>query len=124
MKGESEFNGAVFSALTKGGLGGAENYWMEARSGVGGKFPVGEADGPKLFEVVVAKGDDDHLELETRCKGATAKLELKRDKTVDTEVAGQKYKFLFPNVYVAGKETDKPTTPKAMIIIKRLNKQP
>jgi hypothetical protein len=121
MAGESEYEGASCTALSEGGPGGPGRLFMMAHSGVGDTFPVREEKGPDLFEVAVVEGDDEHLVLEVRTKDkdAAQKIQLKRDKLESVQVAEIKYDFLFPTVSVAAFENEKPTTPKAMIIVTR-----
>ena len=117
MAGEAAFEGASSMALTDKGPPGPDVLWMMARSGVGDTFPIQKQEGPILFWVTVTEGDDTHLVLELPVKDGTQKIELKRDKAVEAQVAGVKYEFRFPTMRVAAAENEKPTTPKATIMV-------
>jgi hypothetical protein len=94
---------------------------MQARAGVGDRFPVGETDNATLFEVTVLEGDDERLVVEVRAKERTQRVELPRDKAAPVEVAGQKYELRFPTLSVAAAPDEKPSTNKATIhVIRRL----
>jgi hypothetical protein len=117
MKGESAFEGASWMSLTDKGPPGPNILWTMVRSGIGDQFPVQKEEGPILFWVTVTEGDDAHLVLELPAKDGTQKIELKRDKAVEAQIAGVKYEFLFPTMSVAAAENEKPTTPKATIMV-------
>jgi hypothetical protein len=117
MKGESAFDGAAYMSLTKGGPPGPHAWWMQARSGIGDKFPVQKELNQPIFEVRVAAGDDEHLILEILEKGAPQKIELKKDKPVEAKVAGEKYEFYYPTLSKAGVKGEILTTPKATIMV-------
>jgi len=116
-KGETPFKGASWHnlgpGLTKGVL------WMQARAGVGDKFPVGEKDNATLFEVAVAEGNDERLVVEVRAKEGVQRVELPRDTSAPVEVAGAKYELRFPTVSVAAAPGEKPSTNKATIQVSR-----
>ena len=90
---------------------------MQAHAGIGDKFPVQGEAGVTLFEVLLAKGDDDHVVLEVTSKQRPQKIDLARDKTGEVEVAGIKYGLEYPSVFVNAIGNTKPATPKAMIIV-------
>ena len=111
-------NGAIFSELHQFPTNDSKTLAVQANAGIGDQFPVQEKGQPALFEVFVADGDNDHLMLEIRTKGDPQKIELKRDKSVEVQIDGIKYRFLFPTVSVssAAKAT---TTNQAFIIVGR-----
>jgi len=89
-----------------------------AHAGIGDTFPVQQENKPKLFDVTVVSGDDDHLVLKVRSKEGSQRFDVKRDKEVSVEVAGQKYILRYPSVTVSS--DSKPTTDKATIIVHNL----
>jgi hypothetical protein len=116
-KGATDFKGASWTAL---GPGPQKNVlWCQATAGVGDKFPVIDKQGVKLFEVVLADGDDDHVVLEIRSKEGAKKIDLPRDKPGAVKVAGIKYDLLYPSVSVGASPGEKPTTNKAMLMVTR-----
>ncbi len=90
---------------------------LMAYVGVGDTFPVQEEQQPKLFDVKLVAGDDDHLMLEVRSDEAAQRLDLRRDGTVWVKVAGRKYSLAYPSVTVG--PDGKSTTEKAMILVHR-----
>src|SRR5687767_14886420 len=60
-KGEAPFQGASWSALGPGLQKGV--LMLQARAGIGDKFPVQEKNGETLFDVILENGTDDHLVL-------------------------------------------------------------
>ncbi|MBI5822095.1 MAG: hypothetical protein HZA88_24240 [Verrucomicrobia bacterium] len=88
-----------------------------AHAGIGDTFPVQEEHNPKLFDVIVVAGDDEHLMLEVRSEEGSQRLDLRRDGTVWVKVAGRKYSVAYPSVTVS--PGSKPTTDKAMILVHR-----
>lgn len=112
----SSARGASFSRLVPGPPehGG---LLLHAHAGIGDKFPVRESDGETLFEVLVAAGDDDHLVLEVRSKGANQRCDVKRDMPMEVTVSGVKYLLSFPSVTVDPRAN--PTTDQAMIMVIR-----
>src|SRR5947209_13925646 len=59
-------NGASYSMLHHMPQDDPGVTMVMAHAGVGESFPVQEETGPKLFEVLIAAGDDDLLKLEVR----------------------------------------------------------
>lgn len=88
-----------------------------AHAGIGDMFPVQEEHKPKLFDVIVIAGDDEHLMLEVRSEEGLQRLDLGRDGTVWVKVGGCKYSMAYPSVTV--NPGSKPTTDKAMILVHR-----
>ena len=116
-KGSSDYEGASFTALGPGPAKGV--LWCQAHAGVGDQFPVIDAQNVKLFDVRLAKGDDDHVVLEIRSKEGVKKIDLGRDERGSVKVAGIEYELLYPSVSVAGAPDEKPTTNKAMLMVTR-----
>ena len=116
-KGSSDFEGAAFTDLGPGPEKGI--LWCQAHAGVGDQFPVMSKEGLKLFDVRLAKGDDDHVLLEIRSKEGVKKIALARDKRGSVKVAGVEYELLYPSVSVAAAPDEKPTTNKAMLMVTR-----
>jgi len=116
-KGETTFKGASWHnlgpGLTKGVL------WMQARAGVGDKFPVGEKDDAPLFEVAVLEGSDERIVVEVRSKDGNQRINLPRDKAAPVEVAGAKYQLRFPTVSVEAAPGEQPSTNKATVHVSR-----
>jgi hypothetical protein len=90
---------------------------MQARAGIGDKFPVGPEKGSALFEVVVVSGNDDKIAVEVLAGGKTQKLELPRDKKAEVEVGGLKFSLLFPTSSVSAAPGEKPSTNKATVFV-------
>jgi hypothetical protein len=88
-----------------------------ARAGIGDTFPVQAENLPKLFDVIVVAGDDDHLMLEVRSEEALQRLDLRRDETLWVKVTGHKYSLAYPSITV--NSDSQPTTDKAMILVHR-----
>jgi len=89
-----------------------------AHAGVGDTFPVQEAGGPLLFNVLVLAGDDNHLVLEIRAPESPAKkVNLKRSQPAKLSVGPSQFEFSYPAIHVSS--ADPPTTGKAMIIVKK-----
>jgi hypothetical protein len=88
---------------------------LMAHGGIGDVFPVQEEGQPKVFDVRVVAGDDDHLVLEVRSEEGSQRLDLRRDGTVSVMVAGHRYSLAYPSVTVG--PDSKPTTDKAMILV-------
>lgn len=86
-----------------------------AHAGIGDTFPIHEAGKPKVFDVTVIAGDDDHLVLEVRNEEASQRLDVSRDGTVWVEIGGHRYSLAYPSVTVA--PDSPPTTDKAMILV-------
>ena len=116
-KGATDFKGASWTALGPGPEKGV--LWCQANAGVGDKFPVIDQQGVKLFEVLLADGNDDHVVLEIRSKEGAKKIDLPRDKRGTVKVAGVKYDLLYPSVSVGAVPGEKPTTNKAMLMVTR-----
>jgi hypothetical protein len=110
--------GASWSALAKAPMVKPGELYAQARAGIGDKFPV-QQDGKTLFEVTLTAGDDDHLLVEVRAGDTTQKLDLRRDKPTPVEVAGMKFRLLYPSLNVS-RATGAPTTDLASIFITRL----
>jgi len=90
---------------------------LMAHAGIGDSFPVAEEGQPRIFEIAVVAGDDDHLKLEIRAAAGTQQLDLKRDGTVSVQIAGHKFTVSYPSITVnphGGQTTDK-----AMILVNR-----
>lgn len=117
MKGRASYDGASQTALVQGPQKGI--LWLQAHARIGDKFPVQMQGGVTLFEVVLVAGDDDHLVLEIRSKEGSQKINLPRDKDQTVEVAGVKYELLYPSISVAAAGNERPTTNKAMLMVKR-----
>lgn len=92
---------------------------MQARAGIGDKFPVSIANGPVLFEVAVVSGNDEKITIEVLVAGKVHPLELPRDKAADVEVGGVKYSLQFPSSSVSAAPGEKPSTNKATIFVTR-----
>jgi hypothetical protein len=116
-KGSSDFKGASCTSLVPGPEKGV--LWCQAHAGVGDQFPVITETGEKLFDVLLAEGDDDHVVLDIRSKEGVKRINLPRDKAGSVEVAGIKYGLSYPSVSVAAAPNDKPTTNKAMLMVTR-----
>ena len=116
-KGATDFKGASWTALVPGPQKGV--LWCQATAGVGDKFPVIDKQGVKLFEVLLANGDDDHVVLEIRSKEGAKKIDLARDKPAKVKVAGIEYDLLYPSISVGAAPGEKPTTNKAMLMVTR-----
>ncbi len=116
-KGAADFKGASQTALGPGPQKGV--LWCQAHAGVGDHYPVMSKEGVTFFEVLLAEGDDDQVVLEIRSKEGAKKIDLPRDKPRSVEVAGIKYDFLYPSVFVAAVPGEKPTTNKAMLMVTR-----
>jgi hypothetical protein len=91
--------------------------WGQAWAGIGDTFPVQDENGRKLFELLVATGDDNHLLVEARSTEGAQRIDLQRDKKMPVQIAGAAYELLYPSIYV--RAADKPTTSKAMLIVLR-----
>jgi hypothetical protein len=116
-KGETPFQGASWSALGPGLEKGV--LMLQARAGIGDKFPVQEKNGVTLFDVILENGTDDHLVLLIGSEEGEQKLKVARDKPSDLTVAGVKYRVMYPSLTVAAAKGEKPTTNKATIFIER-----
>jgi len=116
-KGATDFKGASWTALGPGPQKGV--FWCQATAGVGDKFPVIDKQGVKLFEVLLADGNDDHVVLEIRSKEGAKKIDLPRDMPGAVKVAGIKYDLLYPSITVGAAPGEKPTTNKAMLMVTR-----
>jgi hypothetical protein len=93
-------------------------FWLRAHVGIGDTFPVQEKDQPKLFDVVVPEGNDDHLLVEVRSQAGLQRIDLLRDKAVTVEIEGSRYEWYYPSTYV--NPNGKTTTDKAFLILTRL----
>ncbi|MHC4478749.1 MAG: hypothetical protein ACYTEL_24205 [Planctomycetota bacterium] len=93
-------------------------FWVRAHVGIGDTFPVQEKDGRRLFDVVIAEGNDDQLLVEVRCQAGMQRIDLPRDKTVTVEIEGNRYEWYYPSTYV--NPDGRTTTDKAFLIIMRL----
>lgn len=116
-KGETPFKGASWSHLLDGFTKGTLH--MQARAGIGDKFPVSVANGPVLFEVAVVSGNDEKIAVEVHAAGKVHKLELPRDKAAEVEVGGVKYSLRFPTSSVSAAPGEKPSTNKATVFVTR-----
>ena len=117
MKGSSDYKGASCTTLTQGP--DPKALWLQAHAGVGDKFPVQDDGGVQLFEVLLQKGDDDHVVLEIQSKEGRKEVNLGRDKKRSVSVGGVQYDLAYPSVSVAASPGEKPTTNKAMLMITR-----
>ena len=114
-KGESPFQGASWSALGPGVEEGV--LMLQARAGIGDKFPVKKQGGPTLFEVTLENGTNDHLVLVIHSEEIDQKIKITRNQSTEFKVSGIKYQALFPNLTVAAAKGEKPTTNKATIFL-------
>ena len=89
-------------------------FWVRVHAGVGDTFPVKEEDGRKLFDAVVAEGNDDQLVV----KVGLQQIDLPRDKKVTVEIEGSRYEWYYPSTYI--NPDGKATTDKAFLILTRL----
>ena len=110
--------GASWSELGKAPMVKPGELFAQASAGIGDKFPVMQ-DGKILFEIALTGGDDDHLLVEVRAGGTVQKLDLPRNKPVPVEVAGVKFRLLYPSLSV-NRADNVPTTDLAEIFITRL----
>jgi hypothetical protein len=113
-------NGASFSMLHHMPQDDPGVTMVMAHAGVGESFPVQEKKGPKLFEVLLAAGDDDLLKLEVRRPEGLTKHDLKRDDTVWFKVADEWFSIYYPSLTVSSK--DRPTAQQVMLIVNRFGK--
>jgi hypothetical protein len=118
-KGETPFQGASWTALGPG-FGSGKGLTMQARAGVGDRFPVSHPQGPALFEIVLENGMDDHLVVLITSGEGEQKVRLPRDKKVEATVGGGKFTLLFPTSHVAAEPGTRPTTNKATIFVTQL----
>lgn len=116
-KGETAFEGASWHNLGPGLE--KDVLWMQARAGLGDKFPVQEKDRVTLFEVALLEGNDDRVVIEVRAKGGAQRIELPRDKPAPVKVAGRKYELRYPTLSVAAAPGENPSTNKATIQVSR-----
>jgi hypothetical protein len=114
-RGETPFPGASWSALGPGIEKGV--LMLQARAGIGDKFPVQKKEGAVLFEVTLENGTDDHLVLLIHSEDVDQKIKVTRNKAADFTVSGMKYQALFPKLRVAAAKGEKPTTNKATILL-------
>jgi hypothetical protein len=115
-RGETGFQGASWSAL---GRGFADDIMMQARAGIGDKFPVAEKGKDPLFEVILENGTDDHLVLQIVSHERDQKVRVPRDKPVPITVAGSKYVLSFPTLRVAAAPGEHPSSNKVTIFVTR-----
>jgi hypothetical protein len=113
-KGEAAFQGASFTKL---GPGLGRDNFMQARAGIGDRFPVQDKEDVTLFEVELENGLDDHLVVLITSGDVDQKVRLPRDKRVPITVAGSKYTLLFPTNQVAAAPGERPSTNKATIFV-------
>jgi hypothetical protein len=116
MKGEASFEGAAWERLNPAPFGKGA-LWLSARAGIGDTFPVQDQAGVTLFQVHLAAGDDDHVVLEVLSKQPSQRFDLARDQTGIAKVAGKEYSLDYPSLNVTAAANEKPTTPKATIIV-------
>lgn len=114
----SSSSGANWTALHQSAEDKPGVLMVMAHAGIGDTFPVQEERKPKLFDVMVVAGDDEHLILDVRSEESSQRLNLHRDGTVLVNVVGHKYSLAYPSVTV--RPDSKPTTDKAMILVHRL----
>jgi hypothetical protein len=114
-KGETPFQGASWSALGPGIEKGV--LMLQARAGIGDKFPVQKKEGTVLFEVTLENGTDDHLVLLIHSEDVDQRIKVTRNKATNFTVSGVKYQALFPKLTVAAAKGEKPTTNKATIML-------
>lgn len=117
MKGEASYEGASWTALVPGPQRGV--LWLQAHAGIGDKFPVQSQAGETLFEVLLVKGNDDHVVLEVRSKEDSQSIDLVRDRVKSLKVGEIEYEFDYPSIYIGAAKNEKPTTPKAMLMVTR-----
>src|SRR5215204_3270949 len=91
--GETPFQGASWHAL---GPGPGNGNSMQARAGIGDRFPVEDKGGTRHFEIELENGLDDHLVVLVIAGDVDQKVRLPRDKPVEITVAGAKYTVLYP----------------------------
>jgi hypothetical protein len=113
----SSLRGANWTALHRFPDDESGVLTVMAHAGVGDTFPIHEEGKPKVFDVTVIAGDDDHLVLEVHSEEASQRLDVSRDGTGWVEVNGYKYSVAYPSVTVS--PDSKPTTDKAMILVHR-----
>jgi hypothetical protein len=119
-KGESEFKGASWTHLGPGLK--ADSLFLQARVGVGDKFPVQDKAGATLFEIKLVEGNDDRVAVEVQTKSGNQKVDLPRDRSVEVNVSGTKYELLYPSIRVGASAKETPSTNKATLIVtRRLN---
>ncbi|MDB6147571.1 MAG: hypothetical protein JWO45_1235 [Spartobacteria bacterium] len=87
--------------------------------GLGESFPVGDKSGQKLFDMSMAKGDDDNLVLEIKNDDTKQTLELKRDKAGSIVVAGVTYHILYPSVEVGRTGDEVPISNQVMLVVSK-----
>lgn len=93
-------------------------FWLRAHVGIGDTFPVQEKDKPKLFDVMVLEGNDDHLLVQARCQTSSQRIDIRRDKAVTVEIEGSRYEWYYPSAYV--NPDGKTPTDKVLLILTRL----
>ena len=115
---DSSGGGANWTALQQFAADQPGVLTVMAHAGIGGRFPVQEEHRPRVFEVTVVEGDDEHLVLEVRRDEGSQRLRVQRDGTARAQVAGNEYVFAYPSVTV--RVDSKPTTDKALILVHRV----
>ena len=113
-RGEAAFQGASWSAL---GPGPGKGNFMQARAGIGDRFPVRNRAGVTLFEIELENGVDDHLVVQITGGDVDQKVRLPRDKRVEITIAGVKYALTYPTTQVAAEAGERPSTNKATIFV-------
>jgi hypothetical protein len=119
--GAARGNNASFSAFHHLAVDDPGVSMLMAHAGVGESFPVQDERGPKLFEVLVAAGDDDLLKIELRRTNDVTTYDLKRDGTVWAEVAGEWFSISYPSRTVSSKDAQ--TSEQVMLIVNRFSKK-
>jgi hypothetical protein len=116
-KGETPTKGASWTAL---GPGLEKNtLFLQARAGIGDKFPIQDKAGHNLFEIKIVEGDDDRLVAEVNSKSGIQKVELSRDRSAEVRISGTKYELLYPTITVAAAPKENPSTNKATVMVTR-----
>ena len=114
-KGETAVKGATWTTL-KDDPGAP--FALMAHAGVGDRFPATDASGFTHFEVLVENGTSDHLALRVLSEEGEQKLRVPNDKPVEFTVRGKKWNVTFPTRRVMAEPGTRPSTEKAMILIR------
>lgn len=115
-KGETPFQGASCTTLD---TDAKAVFGLMARAGLGDEFPVQDKKGTILFEVRLENGTADHLSLVISSEEGEQKVRVPIDKGAEFSVRGEKYRVDFPTQTVEAGPGERPSTNKAMILIKR-----
>ena len=115
-KGEAPFQGASWTALKEDP---ASPFAMTARAGVGDRFPATDASGFTHFEVLLENGTADHLALRIISEEGEQKIRVPVDKSAEFKVRNTSWVAAFPTRQVMADAGTRPSTDKAMILIRR-----